>query len=163
MIDPAAEAVFPGNVVTILGDVLPAVDVDATLYKRPLRPTDPNYSIGVYATIWQPEEESYEIGHTTPHEATLNSYQIGIQTLIKDGDTERGLAIGSIFTRRVRTVLYRNAPLRIALGSLYVQDGTSRESMKRWAVRSQRYMSNDIEGKFVFISVLDYWFETEMS
>lgn len=163
MIDPTAEATFPGNVVEILADVLPSVEVDSTCYKRPLRPTDPNYSIGVYPTIWQPNEETYEMGHSAPHEATLNSYQIGIQTLIKDGDTERGLAVGSIFARRVRTVLYRNEPLRIALGSLYVEDGTSRESMKRWGVRSQRYMSNDIEGKFVFISVLDYWIETEMS
>lgn len=163
MIDPAAEAVFPGNVIECIAAVLPAVDADATVYKRPLRPTDPNYAIGIYATTWSPDEDSLEIGHAPPQEATLNSYQIGVQTLIKDGDTERGLAIGTIFARRVRSVLYRNEPLRIALGSLYVEDGSSRESMKRFGVRGQRFMSNDIEGKFVFISVLDYWIETEMS
>lgn len=162
MIDPTSEPVFPINVVECLAIVLPGVDPDVKLLKRPLRPTDPHMGIGVYATLWQPNEQTHEIGHFA-HEATLNNYQLGIQTLVKDGDTEKALAVGSIFTRRVRTVLYRNEPLRLALGSLYVEDGTSRESMKRWGVRSQRYMSNDIEGKFVFISVLDYWIETEMS
>lgn len=163
MIDPTAEAVFPGNVIECIAIVLPGIDPDTVVHKRPLRSTDPSYSIGVYPTLWSPNEESYEIRSKAPQEATLNNYSIGIQTLIKDSDTERGLAVGSIFANRIRSVLYRNEPLRLALGSLYVEDGTSRESMRRWNFRSQRYMSNDIEGKFIFISVLDYWIETEMS
>jgi hypothetical protein len=163
VIDPASEPVFPNNVVYCLTQVLPGIDPDATVYNRPLRPTDPNYGLGVYATLWQPDENSYEIGHSVPGEATLTTYQIGVQTLIKDSDTERALAIGSIFTKRVRSVIYRNAPLRVALGSLSVADGTSVERMQRWGIRNQRFMSNDIEGKFVFISVLDLWMETEMS
>lgn len=152
--------VFPNNVVECLAVVLPSIDSSVTLYKRPLRPTDPNYALSVYGTLWQPEEDSYEIGHIAG-EPTLARYQIGIQTLTKDGDTERALAISSILAKRVRTVLYRNQPLRVALGSLYVQDGDSIERLRRWGVRSQRYMSNDIEGKFVTISVLDLWIETE--
>lgn len=163
MIDPEAEAVFPFNFVKCLGIVLPGMDADVTVVKRPLRPTDPNYAVGVYGTLWQPMEDSFEIGHSSPSEPTLSQYQVGVQTLVKDGDTERGLAISSILANRVRSVLYRNQPLRLALGSLYVQDGASRESMRRWGVRSQRYMSNDIEGTFVTISVLDLWIETEMS
>lgn len=159
MIDPTLESAFPNNVVVCLGIVLPGIDSDCTILKRPLRPTDPNYSVGVYSTAWTPQEDSHEIGRVDP---TLNNYQIGIQTLVKDGDTERGLAISNILTNRVRAVVYRNEPLRVALGSLYVQDATSRESMKRWGVRSQRFMSNDIEGTFVTISVLDLWLETEM-
>jgi hypothetical protein len=103
------------------------------------------------------------MGHVSPHEATLNTYQVGIQTLVKDSDTERGLATSSILTRRVRSVIYRNEPLRLALGQLYVADDVSRESMRRWGIRNQRFMSNDIEGTFVTISVLDLWLETEMS
>lgn len=163
MIDPTAKAVFPNNVVACLKIVLPGIDPDVTFYSRPLRPTDPNYAISAYGTLWQPNEESYEMGHSAPSEATLNTYQIGIQTLVKDGDTERGLAVSSILTNRVRAVLYRNEPLRLALGSLYVQDATFRESMRRWGIRNQRFMSNDIEGTFVTISVLDLWIETEMS
>lgn len=172
MIEDDTDAVFPNNVVKCLGIVMPALgDVDElTVLRRPLRPTDPNKSIGVYATLWTPDERSYEMGHLNvlgqqsgPSEPSLSSYQIGIQTLVKHGDTEQALAIASVLNKRVRAVLYRNEPLRVALGSLYVQDSTSRESMRRWGVRSQRYFSNEIEGKFVFTSVLDFWIETEMT
>lgn len=163
MIDPSNEDVFPGNVVKCLGVVLGAIDEDAIVFPRPLRRTDPNYSIGIFGTLWQPNEQSHEIGHLSPNEPTLNTYQIGIQTLIKDGDTQRGLAISNVFSNRARTVVYRNEPLRVALGSLYVQGLDFRESMRRWGIRSQRFMSNEIEGEFVTISVLDLWIETEMS
>jgi hypothetical protein len=162
MIDPATPA-FPNNVVTALKTVLPGIDESLQAFSRPLRPSDPNMALGIYATMWAPEEDSYEMGHPFPHESTLQTYQIGIQTLVKDGDTQRGLAISTILTKRIRAVVYRNQPLRIALGSLYVQDDVSRESMRRWGIRNQRFMSNDIEGTFVTISVLDLWLETEMS
>lgn len=162
MIDPTTPA-FPQNFVNVLTEVLPSIDEDLTALSRPLRPTDPHMSIGIYATLWQPVEDSYEIGHVAPGEATLNSYQVGVQTLIKDGDSQQGLNISSILSYRIRTVLYRNQPLRLALGTLRVEDGTFRESLRRWGVRSQRYMSNDLEGSFVTVSVLDLWIETEMS
>jgi hypothetical protein len=163
VIDPSAGLEFPNNFVYCLAEVYPALDPDITVQKRPLRPSDPNYSVGVYGSLWQPDEESYEIGHLAPGEPTLSIYQVGVQSLIKDGDTQRGLAISSILAKRLRVVLYRNQPLRVALGSLYVEDDGFRESMRRWGVRSQRFMSNDIEGTFVTISVMDLWMETEMS
>lgn len=163
MIDPNEEAVFPNNVVSILSTVFEGIDPDLITLKRPLRPTDPNYSVGTYGTLWQPNEDSHEMGHAAPSEATLSNYQIGVQTLVKDGDSERALVVSSILTNRVRAVLYRNQPLRVALGSLYVTDDLYRESMRRWGVRNQRFMSNDIDGKFVTVSVLDLWIETEMS
>ena len=168
MIDPTAEAVFPNNVVEVLAIVLPGIDDEVTLQKRPLRPTDPNYSLGVYATIWQPNEDSFEIGHLGggmdpgPNEPTLSTYQIGIQILVKDSETSRALAVGSLLNRRVRSVLYRNDALRVALSQLFTVEDGVHERMKRWGIRSQRFMSNDIEGKFVFISVLDMFIETEV-
>lgn len=163
MIDPNANPVFPNNAVEILAAVLPNIDSDLTSQSRPLRPTDPDYSIAIYGTLWTPEEDSYETG-PLPVEPTLSRYQIGIQTLIKDGDTQRALAVSSILTNRIRAVIYRNQPLRVALSSLYVLDTDGvRESMKRWGIRAHRFMSNDIEGKFITISVLDMWIETEMS
>lgn len=161
MIDATLEAQFPNNVVSLLAVALPQVDPDAQVFTRPLRPTDPNYSIGVYGALWTPDEESQEMGNLF-NESTLQQYQLGIQTLIKDGEPERGLAVSSIFNTRVRRMLYRDEPLRVALGSLYVEDISYRESMRRWGVRTQRFMSNDIEGQFVYISVLDFWIETEV-
>lgn len=161
MIDPTTQNGFPNIVVQTVGSVLPSVDPDCTLYKRPLRPTDPNYALSIYGTLWSPDDESFEMKAQFPGEPTLQNYQIGIQSLIKHGDTEQALAISSILAARIRAVLYRNDPMRLALGSLYVQDGPSRESMRRWGIRNQRFMSNDIEGTFVTISVLDLWIETE--
>jgi hypothetical protein len=161
VIDPDLEAVFPNNVVTCLSVVLPGVDPDATIYNRPLRGTDPSYAIGVYGTLWTPNDNSYEMDPQMAPEPTLQEYQIGIQTLIKDGDPIRALRTGSILNKRVRGVLYRNGPLRVALGQLKVYDGTYTESFTRCGIRTQRYMSNDLEGAFVFISVIDFWIETE--
>ena len=164
-IDPDANPVFPNNVVAALGPVIEAIDSDCLALYRPLRPSDPNYSVGVYGTLWTPDDESMEIGHPlNPMETTLQRYQIGIQTLVKDGDPMRGLTISSILTNRVRAVVYRNQPIRVALTSLYVVDSDGhRESLKRWGIRTQRFMSNEIEGQFITISVLDLWIETEMS
>ena len=167
-IDPTEEAVFPNNFVEILAIVLPGIDEECTLQKRPLRGTDPNYSLGVFATLWTPNEDSYEMGHLGggtqpgPNEPTLSTYQIGVQVLVKDSDASRALAVSSLLNRRVRSVLYRNADLRLALAGLYTTEGSVTERLKRWGIRSQRYMSNDIEGTFVFISVLDMFIETEV-
>jgi hypothetical protein len=161
VIDPNLEAVFPNNVVQALSTVFPAIDSDVTVYNRPLRGTDPSYAIGVYGTLWTPDEQSYEISPQMSHEPTLQEYQIGIQSLIKDGDVIRALRTSSILNKRIRGVLYRNTPLRVALGSLQVSDGDYTESFRRCGIRTQRYMSNDLEGAFVFISVIDFWIETE--
>lgn len=166
--DPAIEAVFPNNFVEILATVMPGIADEVELFKRPLRPSDPNYSLGVYATIWTPVENSYEIGHlggggsVGPNESTLSQYQVGIQVLVKDSDSVRALAVASLLNRRVRSVLYRNDALRVALSQLYATEDGVTERMRRWGIRNQRYLSNDIEGKFVFMSVLDMWIETEV-
>jgi hypothetical protein len=157
------EPVFPNNAVVLLSDALQGIDEDMTVLRRPLRPSDPDHSIGIFGSLWQPDEESYEMGHRNPSEPTLSSYQLGIQALIKDGDEERGLILHSLLSMRIRSVLYRNEALHVALGSLFVTDGTSVERTRRWGVRNQRYMNNDIEGKFVYLSTLEYWLETETS
>ena len=163
MIDPDAQPGFPNNVVKCLQIVLPGIDEDVVVFPRPLKPTDPNFSVGVYGALWTPNQDSNEIGHIAPGEPTLGTYRLGIQTVTKDGDSERGLATSSILANRIRTVLYRNQPLRVALGSLQVQDGDFKESLRRWGISNQQYMSNELDGTFVTVSVLDLWIETEMS
>lgn len=160
MIDDT-EPVFPNNVVELVAAKMQLIDSDFVVLKRPLRPSDPNQSIGIFGTLWMPDESSLEIGGIAPAEPTLSSYQLGVQCLVKDGDEERGLTIHSIMSKRVRSVLYRDEALRVSLGMLYVTDGLSTERAKRWGIRTQRYMNNDIEGKFVYLSTLDYWLETE--
>ena len=155
--------VFPQNFCNPVRSVLESIDPRLTVLARPLRPSDPHLSIGVYGTMWTPEEDSYEMGHSAPGEPTLNQYQVGIQSLVKGGDTDVMLNLSNLLSYRIRTVLYRNEPLRVILRSLKVTDAAFTESMKRWGIRTQRFMSNDIEGTFVTSSVLDLWIETEMS
>lgn len=162
MIDDST-TVFPNNVVSLLAVRFQQIDADLTILKRPLRSSDPAQSLGIWGALWEPEEDSYEIGHQSPGEPTFSRYHIGVQGFIKHGDEQAGLATHSVLSSLIRRVVYRDEPLRVALPQLVVSDGTFTERLMRWGVRTQRYMNNDIQGKFVYLSTLDLWVETEMS
>lgn len=158
------EVVFPNNVVSLFAVKLGTIDADMTVVTRPLHRTDPDQSIGVYAQIWEPDEDSYEMGHIVGGaEPTISRYQIAVQAMIKAGSEEQGLAVHSVLSKRIRTVLYRDTALQVALRSLVVTDGSSTERFMRGIIRTQRYMNDDIQGVFVFVSTLDYSIETEIS
>lgn len=161
MLDPDMN-VFPNNVVLRIAAALDGIDETVTVFKRALKATDPDLSIGVFPAAWLPQQESLEIGHGFVGEPTLQEYQIGVQSFIKHSDREIGLALHSVLANRVRTVLYRNAALRLSLESLSVVDGDYQERFMRSKIRNQRYMNNEISGKFVYLSVLDYSLETEI-
>ncbi len=157
-----SQNVFPNNIVAAIASAMAGIDPDTTIKKRPLRPSDPNQSLGIWGALWDPAEESLEIGHSPIGEPTLGTYQIGVQSFIKDGDQERGLRIHSIFAARVRRVLYRDQGLRVSLASMSVIDGPVTESFRRWRVGNQRYMNNDIDGTFVFAATVECFAETEV-
>ncbi len=130
--------------------------------KRPLRHTDPSQSIGIFGALWTPEQDTLEMGHFPAGEPTVGVYQLGIQFFIKDGDEERGLAAHSVFTTLGRRVLYRDVQLRVLLGALSVTDGTTTEAARRWRVLNTRYMNNEIEGTFVYLSTVEFTLDTEI-
>ena len=101
------------------------------------------------------------MGGLFPREPTLSQYLIGVQAFVKDGDEERGLAAHSVLSMRVRSVLYRDEPLRVALSSLSVTYQGVTERLKRWGVRTQRYFANDLEGQWLYLSTLEFFIETE--
>lgn len=159
---------FPNNVVlalkprfeTLPGLVVPnadAVDV-SQVFMRPLRSSDPNISIGLIAAEWTPNES--EIGQMDP---AISRYLYLIQAFVKDADEERGLRSHAALSKRVRAMLYRDAPTRVALGSLSVQDAGAglTERTQRWGVRQQRFMANEVQGSFLYLSTLEFWLETE--
>lgn len=156
---------FPANVVKLIVDrIQPAIDLGLGVFKRPLRNTDPNQSVGVFPVIWTPDMESLEMrGGPFPRssEPTLQQYTINIQAFIKDTDEQRGLNVHSILAKRVRTMLYRDATLRVGFASLSSATGGSTEKAKRWGVRTQRYISDEIEGSWLYLSTLEFWLETE--
>lgn len=148
---------FPVNVVEELKtslDLLTGVD---HVLRRPLRPTDPTGSMGVYPVSWNPD--GYQIGQYDP---AVTRYKIAIQSFVKHGDDEQGVILHSQLAKRVRVMLYRDDELRVRLGSLNTVDGGAIERLQRWGVETQRYLSNEIQGSFLFLSVTEMWVETEI-
>ena len=161
----ANTTLFPHNVVELVSVPLNAIDPDITCYKRPLRNSDPQQSIGIHSQIWTPNDESLEmLGASSPHPQlpTLQTYTYAIQAFVKDGDEERGLAVHSNLANAVRAVLYMHAPLRVALGQLKVEfENGQVEALKRWGVRTARYFSGEIDSINLYLSTLEFWVETE--
>jgi len=160
-----ATVVFPNNVVNLVATRMALLDSDLLVVKRPLRPTDTIQAIGIFAAQWSPDENSYEmdsspVGRSEP---TISRYNVSIQALIKDADEERGLATHSVLSKMVRSVLYRDEPLRVGLTLLSATLNSSTERTKRWGIATQRYYSNEISGSWLYLSTLDFWLETETS
>lgn len=158
------------NTPTVLADAstiilgrLANIHVGLNAHLRMLKATDENFSIGVFPSTWQPDEDSHEMGHYPSSEPTLLKYQIGIHVLTKDSDRIRGLAIHTALTKRVRSVLYRDATLRVGLESLSVTDSFGTESYRKGRPQSIRYLSSEIgNNQLAYLSVLDYNLDTEM-
>lgn len=157
--------VFPNNAVDIIATrALELIDPpDLYVVKRPLRKSDPNETLGVYAAFWNPVEDSYEMrgGNPTSSEPTLQRYMVFLEAFIKDMDEERGLAKHSVFSKLVRAMLYRDAPLLVSLRTLSSTVNGSTERTQRLGIRTQRYSSNELDGAFLFLSVIEFWLETE--
>lgn len=159
--------VFPNNIIDIVQTRIKLLDESLTnsTYRRPLRESDPNTAAGVFAATWEPDTESYEIrglGSTpAPSEPTISTYVIGVQAFVKDFDEERGLARHSVLSKMIRSMLYRDAPLRVGLSALSVTMNDSVERAQRWGIRAQRYLSNELDGNFLYLSTLEFWLDTE--
>ena len=160
-----AEPVFPNNVVELVSIPLGAIDVDIQVFKRPLRNTDPQQSIGIFASAWNPEIDSIEMlggNNAAPQRPTLQTYTLGVQAFVKDGDEERGLAIHSYLANAVRAVLYSHPALKVALGALKVEFTDGRvEKLTRWGINTARYINNEIDGTNLYLATLEFWVETE--
>ena len=157
--------VFPSNVVQIVVARLKQKYPRTGVLARPLRHTDPTQSIGVFPTEWMPDTDSYEFMQTPePRPAghpTVQMYTINIQSFVKDMEAERGIRIHSLMSKAMRSLLYYDNPLAIGLQSLRVEmDGTAEVLQRRTIIR-QKYISNEIDGAFLYLSTLQYSIETE--
>lgn len=160
-------SIFPNNVVELVDIAFSGIDPAGEIghFKRPLRNTDPQQSIGIHAQLWSPDEDSYEFlgqENLNPQKPTLQRYYYGAQAFVKDGDEERGLAVHATLSHRVRSVLYTHAPLKVALTGLKVEfeDGST-EQLQQWGITNARYFSGEIEGTNLYLSTLEFWVETE--
>jgi len=159
------EDVFPNNIVKYVALAMTNIDSDISVFKRALRNTDPQQSIGVFAQAWNPNPESLEmqnLGNSSPQMPTLQQYTLGAQAFVKDGDEERGLAVHAAMSQRVRSVLYTNPNLQVVLGQLSASlEGGWTEATRRWGIRTARYFSGEINAQKLYLSTLEFWVETE--
>lgn len=153
---------FPYNAVNLMVPRFQTIDSELFICKRPLRESDPVQAIGIFAEQWIPNEDSREMrGPSKAEEPTLSTYHISIQCFVKDMDEERGAAVHSTLSKRVRVMLYRDDTLRIGLHLLTATVGSSTERTKRYGIRTQRYLSNELQGSWLFLSQIEAWLETE--
>lgn len=153
--------IFPMNVVGVLQEEFVAAGISGDqIYLRPLRPSDPHSSIGLFPQDWVPNEDSAEMMGGL-QEPTISRYLVGIHTLVKNTDEADGILQHAILSKSVRSMLYRASGVRVRLPQLNETSLGITERLQRWGVRQQRYLSNEIEGSFVFVSVTDIWVETE--
>lgn len=159
----ASETVFPNSIIKVIADRAKLIDGDIFVTKRPLRSSDPNQSVGVFPGQWVPDERTQEMGRINPGEPTMQQYIVGVQAFIKDGDEEVGLARHSTLSYAIRSMLYRDAAIRVGFQSLaYTSNGVT-ERLRRWGIRSQRFLSNEVSGSWLYLSTLEIWAETDSS
>ena len=156
---------FPYNAIDKIAERLDLIDPDVVLLKRPIKESDPVQAIGVFGTLWTPDEDTYEMKGSPPgiHEPTLSSYIISIQVFIKDADQERGAAVHGTLSKIVRAMLYRDDALRVALRQLTAVAAGSTESTRRFGPRTTRYLTNELSGSWLYLSNIEFWLETETS
>jgi hypothetical protein len=154
---------FPNNAVIAIRDSIQQIDPDLYVTTRRLRPSDPNEAAGVWPSQWRPQEDSYEMRGplVASSEPTLQRYIIGVECSVKDADEARGLIRHAAFAKTVRGILYRDPTLAVSLRALSVSLLGETERTGRWGISNQRYLSNEIEGSWIYLSTLEFWIETE--
>lgn len=158
----ANDAMFPNNVVALVATRCELLDSDLTIFKRPLRASDPNQTIGIVAAQWIPTESSREfLGQAYSTQPPLSRYTVTLQALIRDMDEERGLNVHSVLSRMLRSMLYTDQPLRVGLSALSSTLNGATEQSQRWGISQQRFFTNEIGGEWLYLSNLEFWLETE--
>jgi hypothetical protein len=162
------DAVFPNNIVSLLTTRLQMIDEDLSVTRRPLRLHDPVQSIGVFASMWVPDVDSMEMrglgaSLIAPSEPTVQRYVVAVQAFVKDMDQERGLATHSVLSTMIRSILYRDQPLRVGLAMLSTEVLGVRERVLRWGITTQRFLTNELgESEWLYLSTVEAYVDTEI-
>ena len=150
---------FPSNIVLLLDDVVRAAMPDYEVAKRPLRLMDPAKSIGIFLVDWQPVVGTEEMGNSFG--PTLNTYLLRLQVLVKHGDEAEGRVMFTTAAKKLRTMLARDPDLRVRLAALSEVELAAKETVRRFGVRNQRFLNNELRGAFVYMATTDFFVETE--
>lgn len=140
---------------TALGDAL-GPSVTASVFSRPLRPTDPDISMGVYLVDWTPRD--YQIGQPEP---VVGTYEIRVDLLVKHLEEITGRDLSGKYAKMIRTMLYGDADLRVALTAITESYNGRVERVQKCAVRSQKFLNNEVRGTFLYLASSEFYVETE--
>lgn len=160
----ASDEVFPNNVTATMKSRFDLIDPDIPVLRRPLRESDPVQCIGIFASMWTPDQDSIEMRGSAspgPQEPTIGRYSITIQSFVKHMDEEIGSATHSVLSKMILAMLYRDEPLRIGLAGLSASLLGVTEQTKRWGIASQRYLNNQLASEWLYLSTVECWLETE--
>lgn len=150
---------FPNNVIELMALRIPTyVDANLSVFKRPLRESDPTQSVGIFPAVKRPDDTSMEIRSLEP---TLKRYSVILQSIVQDTDEAAAISVHSILSNRLWRMFYRDSPLNAGLTALQVVEDNSVERFQRRGVELQRYLSNEIRGSYIQTSWIECWFETE--
>lgn len=149
---------FPMNVLDELAVAFGTHMPNHTVIQRPLRYSDPNQSIGLYAVDTNPLQEAMVIGQQEP---ILNRYNYRIQNLVKHSAEITGKSWFTLDAKTIRAVLYRDNALTLRLAALVEEVLGTREVAKQWGVSRQRFLSNELQSQFIYLAQTDFWLETE--
>lgn len=163
MITNDGDPFFPYNFVDMMAFRFSMIDDDLFVCKRRLYTTDPAQAVGVFADVWAPDQQSYEMRGDLASEPTRQYYDIMVQCMIKDTDEERGIAVTSKLSKIIRGIMLTDVPLRDSLRTLVTDLYGVRERTLRWSVPAQRFLSQELQGQFIFLSTVQVRVETENS
>jgi len=132
------------------------------IFRRPISPSDPNLSVGIWLASWQPLADP-SIGML---EQDLVQYSYGLSTLVKSDNRESGLRISAILAKKVRLALVRNQEFRVQLQSLREdEDGFSPfERVLRY--KYERITYDDMalsNGGFLYLTAAIFNVDTEIA
>jgi hypothetical protein len=152
---------FPMNFVDEIAVSLDEfLDDEVVVIKRPLRSVDPNRCVGIFPVSALPIEGSEMIGQVEP---TLQRYNVRIQLLVKHARDEDGRRLYAVDSTAMKTILYRDLGLHTRLATLQMEIMGTVERYKQFQVRSQRFLNNELGSQFVYLSVTDLEFQTELT
>lgn len=133
---------------------------DHTVLPRLLRPADPAKSVGVAVQNFTYDGQTYLIGSREP---AVGRYQVRIQNMVKHTDEEVGRKIHNVQSALVRAILYRDPELGVRLLGVNRELEGSDERIKRFGVRRQDFLSQQISGSFTYLCVTEVYVESEQT
>lgn len=162
----ALDTEFPANILKALQNSFSLIDPQVPVYLRPLKQSDGIQAIGIYPTTTGPDDSSQEIrgpatlGGQFP---TIRRHTLHIMGMVIHTDPAQGVAQHATLAKRMWARVATDPALRVALSNLSSTDSGLVERAKRWKLGRTEYQSGELRGTLVYMSVTEFWLETELS